>query len=116
MSHFFPLSSSPSPLTSFPVCVWKQEDEEDGTTLLLEDRDEELAPAGRKAAWVDDDDELEEEWVPIAPRLLSAPSRSSDVCLCFRVDMKHRYRGDLVRGEAESTMSKQKLQQRMREQ
>lgn len=35
---------------------------------------------------------------------------------CFRVDMKHRYRRHLVRGEAESTMSKQKLQQRMREQ
>lgn len=35
---------------------------------------------------------------------------------CFRVDMKHRYRRELVRGEAESTMSKQKLQQRMREQ
>ncbi|XP_040917793.1 U3 small nucleolar RNA-associated protein 18 homolog isoform X2 [Toxotes jaculatrix] len=47
----------------------------------------------RKAAWVDEDDELEEE-----------------------VDMKHRFRRDLIRGEAESTMSKQKLQQRMREQ
>lgn len=35
---------------------------------------------------------------------------------CFRVDMKHRYRRELVRGEVESTMSKQKLQQRMREQ
>lgn len=39
-----------------------------------------------------------------------------NVCLCFRVDMKHRFRRDLMRGEAESTMSKQKLQQRMREQ
>uniref|UniRef100_A0A4W6FBA8 U3 small nucleolar RNA-associated protein 18 homolog n=1 Tax=Lates calcarifer TaxID=8187 RepID=A0A4W6FBA8_LATCA len=47
----------------------------------------------RKPAWVDEDDELEEE-----------------------VDMKHRFRRDLIRGEAESTMSKQKLQQRMREQ
>uniref|UniRef100_A0A3B4YDN1 U3 small nucleolar RNA-associated protein 18 homolog n=1 Tax=Seriola lalandi dorsalis TaxID=1841481 RepID=A0A3B4YDN1_SERLL len=35
---------------------------------------------------------------------------------CLRVDMKHRYRRHLVRGEAESTMTKQKLQQRMREQ
>lgn len=38
------------------------------------------------------------------------------VCLCYRVDMKHRFRRDLIRGETESTMSKQKLQQRMREQ
>lgn len=30
--------------------------------------------------------------------------------------MKHRFRRNLIRGEAESTMSKQKLQQRMREQ
>uniref|UniRef100_A0A3Q4BD55 U3 small nucleolar RNA-associated protein 18 homolog n=1 Tax=Mola mola TaxID=94237 RepID=A0A3Q4BD55_MOLML len=68
------------------------EDEEESDKLLLEDRDEESDHAAREAAWVDDDDELEEE-----------------------VDMKHRYGGDLVRGEAESTMSKQKLQQRMRE-
>uniref|UniRef100_H3BXR2 U3 small nucleolar RNA-associated protein 18 homolog n=1 Tax=Tetraodon nigroviridis TaxID=99883 RepID=H3BXR2_TETNG len=47
----------------------------------------------RKAVWVDEDDELEEE-----------------------VNMRHRYRRDLVRGEAESTMTKRKLQQRMREQ
>uniref|UniRef100_A0A3B4YHF9 U3 small nucleolar RNA-associated protein 18 homolog n=1 Tax=Seriola lalandi dorsalis TaxID=1841481 RepID=A0A3B4YHF9_SERLL len=79
--------------------------EERTDTLLVEDEDEEsgesedesearlqLQPA-RKAAWVDEDDELEEE-----------------------VDMKHRYRRHLVRGEAESTMTKQKLQQRMREQ
>ncbi|XP_023251534.1 U3 small nucleolar RNA-associated protein 18 homolog isoform X1 [Seriola lalandi dorsalis] len=83
----------------------EQEDEERTDTLLVEDEDEEsgesedesearlqLQPA-RKAAWVDEDDELEEE-----------------------VDMKHRYRRHLVRGEAESTMTKQKLQQRMREQ
>lgn len=36
--------------------------------------------------------------------------------LCFRVSMMHRYRRDLVRGGAESAMTKQKLQQRMREQ
>lgn len=82
-----------------------EEDEEQTETLLVEDKDDEsgesededeartqLQPA-RKAAWVDEDDELDEE-----------------------VDMKHRYRSDLIRGEAESTMSKQKLQQRMREQ
>ncbi len=37
-------------------------------------------------------------------------------CFIFRVDMKHRFRRDLIRGEAEAKMSKQKLQQRMREQ
>ncbi|XP_019966522.2 U3 small nucleolar RNA-associated protein 18 homolog isoform X2 [Paralichthys olivaceus] len=47
----------------------------------------------REAAWVDEDDELEEE-----------------------VDMKHRYRKDLMKGDAESIMTKHKLQQRMREQ
>ncbi|XP_071320771.1 U3 small nucleolar RNA-associated protein 18 homolog [Trachinotus anak] len=82
-----------------------EEHEEQTETLLVEDKDEEsgesedeneahlqLQPT-RKAAWVDEDDELEEE-----------------------VDMKHRYRRHLIRGEAESTMSKQKLQLRMREQ
>ncbi|XP_039979990.1 U3 small nucleolar RNA-associated protein 18 homolog isoform X2 [Xiphias gladius] len=80
-------------------------DEEPTETLLVEDKDEESAESEdedearvqlqptRKAAWVDEDDELEEV-----------------------VDMKHRYRRDLIRGEAESTMSKQKLRQRMREQ
>uniref|UniRef100_A0A7N8X059 U3 small nucleolar RNA-associated protein 18 homolog n=1 Tax=Mastacembelus armatus TaxID=205130 RepID=A0A7N8X059_9TELE len=81
------------------------EDEDQAGVLSLEDQDQEpvdsdgegeaplqLRPS-RTAAWVDEDDELEEE-----------------------VDMKHRYRRDLVRGEAESTMSKQKLQQRMRDQ
>lgn len=56
--------------------------------------------------------------LPLLPLLglwrLSGPNLS---CVpCFRVDMKHRYRRDLVKGEAESTMTKQKLQQRMREQ
>ncbi|XP_044037158.1 U3 small nucleolar RNA-associated protein 18 homolog isoform X2 [Siniperca chuatsi] len=82
-----------------------EEDEEQTGTLLGEDEDDEsgeseaedearlqLQPT-REAAWVDEDDELEEE-----------------------VDMKHRYRRDLIRGEAESSMSKQKVQQRMREQ
>ncbi|XP_054463843.1 U3 small nucleolar RNA-associated protein 18 homolog [Anoplopoma fimbria] len=78
-------------------------DEENTGTSLVEDGDDgsgdsededevQLHPS-REAVWVDEDDELEEE-----------------------VDMKHRYRRDLIRGEAESTMSKQKLQQRMREQ
>ncbi|XP_070779627.1 U3 small nucleolar RNA-associated protein 18 homolog [Enoplosus armatus] len=82
-----------------------EEDEEQTGTLLVEEKDDESGESEaedgahlqvqptREAAWVDEDDELEEE-----------------------VDMKHRYRRDLIRGEAESTMSKQKLQQRMREQ
>ncbi|XP_051275949.1 U3 small nucleolar RNA-associated protein 18 homolog isoform X2 [Dicentrarchus labrax] len=80
-----------------------EEDDEPTGALLAEDEDEESAESEdearlalrptRAAAWVDEDDELEEE-----------------------VDMKHRYRRDLIRGEAESTMTKQKLQQRMREQ
>ncbi|KAK2833936.1 hypothetical protein Q5P01_017825 [Channa striata] len=82
-----------------------EEDEERTGSLLVEDQHEESgnsedendahvqpSQSSKKAAWVDEDDELEEE-----------------------VDMKHRYRKDLIRGEAESTMSKQKLQQRMRE-
>uniref|UniRef100_UPI003AAAE6AF U3 small nucleolar RNA-associated protein 18 homolog n=1 Tax=Centroberyx gerrardi TaxID=166262 RepID=UPI003AAAE6AF len=75
-----------------------------GVTLLDDDNDESSEeevenearlqlPTARKAAWVDEDDELEEE-----------------------VDMTHRFRRDLAKGEAESTMSKQKLQQRMKEQ
>ncbi|XP_034046663.1 U3 small nucleolar RNA-associated protein 18 homolog isoform X2 [Thalassophryne amazonica] len=78
------------------------QDDKQAATLLADDDDFsesqteddthlQLQPT-RKAAWVDDDDELEED-----------------------VDMKHRFRRDLVRGEAESTMSKQRLQSRMRE-
>ncbi|XP_034567681.1 U3 small nucleolar RNA-associated protein 18 homolog isoform X2 [Notolabrus celidotus] len=81
-----------------------EQDEKQKGTLLEEDGDEELdesdtedearrQPRRKAPAWVDEDDELEEE-----------------------VDMKHRFRRDLIKGEAESTMSKQKLQQRMREQ
>ncbi|XP_072530820.1 U3 small nucleolar RNA-associated protein 18 homolog [Salminus brasiliensis] len=50
-------------------------------------------PVKRKAAWEDDDDEEEEE-----------------------VDMTHRFRKDFKRSDAESKMSKQKLQQRLKEQ
>lgn len=57
--------------TLFPVV--EQEDEEQTGTLLVEDRDEESGESEnedearlqvqptRKAAWVDEDDELEEE-------------------------------------------------------
>ncbi|XP_047212174.1 U3 small nucleolar RNA-associated protein 18 homolog [Girardinichthys multiradiatus] len=78
--------------------------EEQNRGLLLEDGDEDADDSeeeegprqqlqSRKAAWLDEDDELEEE-----------------------VDMRHRYRRNLMKGEAESVMSKQKLQQRMKEQ
>ncbi|XP_027897536.1 U3 small nucleolar RNA-associated protein 18 homolog [Xiphophorus couchianus] len=83
-----------------------EEDEEEQTSgLQLEDEegggDEDSEgeeeprqqPQPRKAAWVDEDDELEEE-----------------------VDLKHRYRRNLMKGDAESAMSKQRLQQRMKEQ
>ncbi|XP_038161620.1 U3 small nucleolar RNA-associated protein 18 homolog [Cyprinodon tularosa] len=82
----------------------EEEDEEQTSCLLLDDEeggdedsegDEEPRQQleSRKAAWVDEDDELEEE-----------------------VDMRHRFRRNLMKGEAETIMSKQKLQQRMKEQ
>ncbi|KAM4716793.1 U3 small nucleolar RNA-associated protein 18 homolog [Anableps anableps] len=67
------------------------EDEDSGDSESDEEPHQQLR--SRKAAWVDEDDELEEQ-----------------------VDMRHRYRRDLMKGEAESVMSKQKLQQRMKEQ
>ncbi|KAM9393054.1 U3 small nucleolar RNA-associated protein 18 homolog [Pholidichthys leucotaenia] len=85
--------------------VEEEDEEQTGPLLALEDTIEELGESGdenelqpqlqtaKKPAWVDEDDELEEE-----------------------VDMKHRFRRNLMKGEAEATMSKQKLQQRMREQ
>ncbi|KAK9534440.1 hypothetical protein VZT92_006888 [Zoarces viviparus] len=65
------------------------EDADDGS-CDSEDQDQVQT---REPVWVDEDDELEEE-----------------------VDMKHRYRRDLIRGEAESTMTNQRLQERMRQQ
>ncbi|KAL6457699.1 hypothetical protein MHYP_G00346620 [Metynnis hypsauchen] len=50
-------------------------------------------PAKRKAAWEDEDDAEEEE-----------------------IDMTHRFRKDFKKSDAESTMSKKKLQQRLKEQ
>uniref|UniRef100_A0A3P8SFI7 U3 small nucleolar RNA-associated protein 18 homolog n=1 Tax=Amphiprion percula TaxID=161767 RepID=A0A3P8SFI7_AMPPE len=44
------------------------------------------------------------------------PVQKSDNLTFSQVDMRHRYRRNLMKGDAESTMSKQKLQQRMREQ
>ncbi|XP_041859481.1 U3 small nucleolar RNA-associated protein 18 homolog [Melanotaenia boesemani] len=80
-----------------------EEDEEQTGDLLLEEGgeeeswrsegEEETHHQPQTAAWVDEDDEQEEE-----------------------VDMTHRYRRNLMKGEAEATMSKQKLQQRMKEQ
>ncbi|XP_056144005.1 U3 small nucleolar RNA-associated protein 18 homolog [Lampris incognitus] len=50
-------------------------------------------PSSSKPAWEDEDDEIEEE-----------------------VDMTHRYRRNLMKGDKEMTMTKQKLQKRMKEQ
>lgn len=79
-----------------------EERDDQGTTLLdteeSSESDEEnearlpVQPA-KRAVWEDEDDELEEE-----------------------VDMTHRFRRDLTKGTAEAKMSKQKLQQRMKEQ
>uniref|UniRef100_G3PPE1 U3 small nucleolar RNA-associated protein 18 homolog n=1 Tax=Gasterosteus aculeatus aculeatus TaxID=481459 RepID=G3PPE1_GASAC len=79
----------------------EEDEEEQAGALLVEDGDHVSCDSEddggcvqiREAAWVDEDDEQEEE-----------------------VDMKHRYRKDLMKGEAELTMSNQKLQERMRAQ
>ncbi|XP_077386008.1 U3 small nucleolar RNA-associated protein 18 homolog [Festucalex cinctus] len=71
------------------------EEVEEEEVLLQSDEETEARlrpPSIKRAAWVDEDDELEEE-----------------------VDMKHRFRSNLMRGHAEARMSKKKLQQRMRE-
>ncbi|XP_068581927.1 U3 small nucleolar RNA-associated protein 18 homolog isoform X2 [Cebidichthys violaceus] len=65
---------------------------EDGDDGSCDSEDQDQVQTG-EPAWVDEDDELEKE-----------------------VDMKHRYRRDLIRGEAESTMTNQRLQERMRDQ
>uniref|UniRef100_A0A667WEA1 U3 small nucleolar RNA-associated protein 18 homolog n=1 Tax=Myripristis murdjan TaxID=586833 RepID=A0A667WEA1_9TELE len=69
------------------------DDKDDSSESEAENEARLEVPPTRKAAWVDEDDELEEE-----------------------VDMTHRFRRDLVKGAAEATMSKQKLQQRMKDQ
>ncbi|KAM8844122.1 U3 small nucleolar RNA-associated protein 18 homolog isoform 1-T4 [Spinachia spinachia] len=68
---------------------------EDGAHVSCDSEDDGGRVQTRGAAWVDDDDDDEQE---------------------EKVDMKHRYRRDLIKGEAESLMSNQKLQERMREQ
>uniref|UniRef100_A0A8C8FP39 U3 small nucleolar RNA-associated protein 18 homolog n=1 Tax=Oncorhynchus tshawytscha TaxID=74940 RepID=A0A8C8FP39_ONCTS len=78
-------------------------DREDGGATLLDDDDSsdsdvenearlKVQPT-RTAVWEDEEDDLEEE-----------------------VDMTHRFRRDLAKSDAEAKMSKQKLQQRMKEQ
>ncbi|XP_056438061.1 U3 small nucleolar RNA-associated protein 18 homolog [Gadus chalcogrammus] len=69
------------------------EDEDDLDDPEVESEAHLKVPSAKKAAWVDDDDERMEE-----------------------VDMSHRFRKYLTKGEAESKMTKQKLQQRMTEQ
>ncbi|KAJ3600492.1 hypothetical protein NHX12_031473 [Muraenolepis orangiensis] len=70
-----------------------EEDEDEGDDPDMESESHLQVPAAKKAAWVDEDDEREEE-----------------------VDMSHRFRKNLIKGEAESKMTKQKFQQRMTEQ
>ncbi|KAK5856867.1 hypothetical protein PBY51_008432 [Eleginops maclovinus] len=80
-----------------------EEVDEEPTVVSLHDGDDESGEsedegrakpaANREAVWIDEDDKREEQ-----------------------VDMKHRFRRDLIRGDAEETLSKQRLQQRMREQ
>nr|XP_061805630.1 U3 small nucleolar RNA-associated protein 18 homolog [Nerophis lumbriciformis] len=70
--------------------------EEEEEVLLQSDDEAEARlrpPPIKKAAWTDEDDDLEEE-----------------------VDMKHPFRSYLMRGEAESSMSKEKLRSRMKDQ
>ncbi|XP_071241950.1 U3 small nucleolar RNA-associated protein 18 homolog [Salvelinus alpinus] len=76
------------------------EDREDGGATLLDDDDSDVENEARlkvqptrTAVWEDEDDDLEEE-----------------------VDMTQRFRRDLTKSDAEAKMSKQKLQQRMKEQ
>ncbi|KAM9783659.1 U3 small nucleolar RNA-associated protein 18 homolog isoform 3-T3 [Syngnathus typhle] len=71
----------------------EKEVEEEGDQSDEETEARLAPPPIKKAAWVDDDDELEEE-----------------------VDMQHRFRSNLMRGQSEARISKTKLQQRMRDQ
>ncbi|XP_063077888.1 U3 small nucleolar RNA-associated protein 18 homolog isoform X1 [Engraulis encrasicolus] len=82
----------------------EQHDSDDMMGGLLDDEeessDEEVTnesrlqlPGARKAVWQDDDDEVDED-----------------------VDMGHRFRKDFTKGDAESIMSKEKLQHRLKEQ
>uniref|UniRef100_A0A3Q2UMZ4 U3 small nucleolar RNA-associated protein 18 homolog n=1 Tax=Fundulus heteroclitus TaxID=8078 RepID=A0A3Q2UMZ4_FUNHE len=73
------------------MMLLQEEEEEEEDSGGEEEARQQLQP--RKAAWVDEDDELEEE-----------------------VDMRQRHRSGLMKGAAEAVMSTQKLQQRMKEQ
>ncbi|XP_006001287.1 U3 small nucleolar RNA-associated protein 18 homolog [Latimeria chalumnae] len=67
--------------------------EEDSTDSEVENEARDNFPPAKKPAWVDDDDEIEEE-----------------------VDMTHRFRKDMLKSDAEKKLSKEKLKQRLREQ
>ncbi|XP_067281888.1 U3 small nucleolar RNA-associated protein 18 homolog [Pseudorasbora parva] len=66
-------------------------DDDDASSVSSEDG--EARQDQRRAVWEDEDDELEEE-----------------------IDMTHRFRRDFKKSEAETKMTKQKLQQRLKEQ
>ncbi|XP_062865300.1 U3 small nucleolar RNA-associated protein 18 homolog [Trichomycterus rosablanca] len=67
--------------------------EEESSESDVENESRLQVPVERRAVWEDDDDEVEEE-----------------------VDMSHRFRKDFTRSDAESTLSKQQLQQRLKDQ
>ncbi|GAA6071103.1 U3 small nucleolar RNA-associated protein 18 homolog, partial [Tachysurus ichikawai] len=68
-------------------------EEEDTSDSETENEARLQLPKERKAVWEDDDDEVDED-----------------------VDMTHRFRKDFTRSDAETSMSKQRLQQRLKDQ
>ncbi|MCI4391702.1 hypothetical protein PGIGA_G00137550 [Pangasianodon gigas] len=70
-----------------------EKEDEDTSDSETENEARLRLPSERKAVWEDEDDEVEED-----------------------VDMTHRFRKDFTRSDAEASMSKQRLQQRLKEQ
>ncbi|XP_034154529.2 U3 small nucleolar RNA-associated protein 18 homolog [Pangasianodon hypophthalmus] len=70
-----------------------EKEDEDTSDSETENEARLRLPSQRKAVWEDEDDEVEED-----------------------VDMTHRFRKDFTRSDAEASMSKQRLQQRLKEQ
>ncbi|XP_060713170.1 U3 small nucleolar RNA-associated protein 18 homolog [Tachysurus vachellii] len=70
-----------------------EKEEEDTSDSETENEARLQLPTERKAVWEDEDDEVDED-----------------------VDMTHRFRKDFIRSDAEATMSKQRMQQRLKDQ
>ncbi|XP_019398350.1 PREDICTED: U3 small nucleolar RNA-associated protein 18 homolog [Crocodylus porosus] len=64
-----------------------------GDSSDSEDEAQENFPLSKKPAWVDDEDEIKE-----------------------KIDMTHRYRKDMMKSDAEKSLTKEKLQRRLQEQ